>query len=561
MIDEIQVENLALIREAALVPARGLTVLTGETGAGKTALLSALKLLMGSRADKDAVRDGEEALTVSGRFYGAVPRRVTADSSDEPAAESFAEAELVATRRVTADGRSRVSLDGRMASVGELARAVAPTIDLCGQHEHQQLMKPALHVRMLDAWAGEAVASARTAYEVAFAAAQAAAVELARVREAGASSSAKLDEARFVLQRIDAVDPRAGEYDELLEELGRVEHAEALAVAANAAHEALAGEEGAIDTLGGAVSALDAAARYDAKLGEFADALREAGYVLEDMARETRDYREGVEFDPEALAQQQERMAALQGLLRTYGPRMEDVLAHRAEAADLVSLVDDAAERERAAQQDVDRAESVLADAAAALTDARVEAAPRFAAAVTAQMGRLEMGGAELVCDLRPLERAQWTKVGPQAVEFLFRPGAGMQARPLARIASGGEVSRVMLAVKVVLGEVDDVDTLVFDEVDAGVGGSTAVALADVLADLARTHQVIVVTHLAQVAVRGQAHYVVRKAAGDENALPETDLRQLSIDERPAEIARMLSGDATETSLAHARELLKRAAE
>ena len=563
MIDEIQVENLALIREAALVPARGLTVLTGETGAGKTALLSALKLLMGSRADKEAVRDGEEALTVSGRFYGAVPRLMAAgESSDESAADgSFDEAELVATRRVTADGRSRVSLDGRMASVGELARAVAPTIDLCGQHEHQQLMKPALHVRMLDAWAGEAVASARAAYETAFAAAQAAAAELERVREAGASSSAKLDEARFVLQRIDAVDPRASEYDELLEELGRVEHAEALAVAANAAHEALAGEEGAIDALGSAVSALDAAARYDAKLGEFADALREAGYVLEDMARETRDYREGVEFDPEALAQQQERMAALQGLLRTYGPRMEDVLAHRAEAADLVSLVDDAAERERAAQQDVDRAESALEDAAAALTAARAEAAPRFAAAVTAQMGRLEMGGAELVCDLRPLERAQWTKVGPQAVEFLFRPGAGMQARPLARIASGGEVSRVMLAVKVVLGAVDDVDTLVFDEVDAGVGGSTAVALADVLADLARTHQVIVVTHLAQVAVRGQAHYVVQKAAGVEVAMPETDLRKLDSAERPAEIARMLSGDATETSLAHAREMLERAAD
>ena len=204
--------------------------------------------------------------------------------------------------------------------------------------------------------------------------------------------------------------------------------------------------------------------------------------------------------------------------------------------------------------------EEALAQAASALADARAEAAPRFAEAVTAQMDRLEMGGAQLVCDLAPLERVQWTKAGPQAVEFLFRPGAGMQARPLARIASGGEVSRVMLAVKVVLGEVDDVDTLVFDEVDAGVGGSTAVALADVLADLARTHQVIVVTHLAQVAVRGQAHYVVRKAAGDEGAMPETDLRQLPESERPAEIARMLSGDATETSLAHAREMLARAA-
>ncbi|MVM54239.1 DNA repair protein RecN [Gordonibacter urolithinfaciens] len=561
MIDEIQVENLALIREATLVPARGLTVLTGETGAGKTALLSALKLLMGARADKDAVRDGEDSLTVSGRFYGIA----SADGSESDAALAAGDfdelRELVATRRVTADGRSRVSIDGRMASVGELARAVAPTIDLCGQHEHQQLMKTSQHVRMLDAWAGEAVAQAHAVYENAFATANAAAAELARVREAGEASSAKLDEARFVLQRIDAVDPREGEYDELLEELARVEHAETLAVAASTAHEALAGEEGAIDALGSAISALDGAARFDAKLGEFAEALREAGYVLEDMARETRDYREGVEFDPEVLAQQQERMASLQGLLRMYGPRMEDVLARRAEAADLVSLVDDAAERERAAQQELDRAEEALVQAAAALSEARAEAAPRFAEAVCAQMDRLEMGGAELVCDLAPLERGQWTKVGPQAVEFLFRPGAGMQARPLARIASGGEVSRVMLAVKVVLGEADEVDTLVFDEVDAGVGGSTAVALADVLADLARTHQVIVVTHLAQVAVRGQAHYVVQKAAGDEGAMPETDLRQLDSAERPAEIARMLSGDATETSLAHARELLERAAD
>ncbi len=361
MIDEIQVENLALIREATLVPARGLTVLTGETGAGKTALLSALKLLMGARADKAAVRDGEDSLTVSGRFYGIA----SADGSESDAALAAGDfdelRELVATRRVTSDGRSRVSIDGRMASVGELARAVASTIDLCGQHEHQQLMKTSQHVRMLDAWAGEAVAQAHAAYEEAFATANEAAAELARVREAGEASSAKLDEARFVLQRIDAVDPREGEYDELLEELARVEHAETLVVSANTAHEALAGEQGAIDALGSAISALDGAARYDAKLGEFADALREAGYVLEDMARETRDYREGVEFDPEALAQQQERMASLQGLLRMYGPRMEDVLERRAEAADLVSLVDDAAERERAAQQELDRAEEALA--------------------------------------------------------------------------------------------------------------------------------------------------------------------------------------------------------
>lgn len=548
MIDEIQVENLALIREAALEPARGLTVLTGETGAGKTALLSALKLLVGARADKDSVRDGEDALAVSGRFFGIA---ALGDGQDDAVAD-----DLVVSRRVTSDGRSRVSIDGRMASVGELARVVAPTIDLCGQHEHQRLMRPASHVRMLDAWAGEAVADALAAYEAAFSQADAAAAELARVREAGASTSAKLDEARFVLQRIDAVSPRDGEYEELAADLARVEHAETLAMAANAAHGALASEGGAVDALGVAVSALDAAARHDGKLGEYADALREAGYVLEDIARETRDYRDSVEFDPEVLSQQQERMAALQGLLRAHGPRMEDVLACREEAADLVSLVDDAAERERAAQQAVDRAEQALADAASVLDAARADAAPRFAAAVTQHMGRLEMGGAQLVCSIQALDRSAWTKTGASSVEFLFRPGSGMQARPLARIASGGEVSRVMLAIKVVLGESDDVDTLVFDEVDAGVGGSTAVALADVLADLARTHQVLVVTHLAQVAVRGHAHYVVRKVDG-ASGMPETELRRLSAQDRPAEIARMLSGDATDASLAHAREMIE----
>ncbi len=580
MIDEIQVENLALIRSASLVPARGLTVLTGETGAGKTALLSALKLLMGERADKSAVREGADALTVSGRFFGLRGHggflEDASEGVSEGAPESASDAgasgfgtedvragddldaaadELVAIRRVTADGRSRVTLDGRMASVGELTRAVAPAIDLCGQHEHQRLMKPAEHLRMLDAWAGTDVAAALGAYQEAFAQAKDAAAELDRVRAAGEASTARLDEARFTLRQIDAVDPQEGEYDELSAELARSEHAETLATAADAAHAALSGDGGALDALGSAISALEGAARFDESLGAHADSLREAGYILEDVAREARDYRDDVEFDPELLAEKQERMAAMQGLMRAYGPRMEDVLARRAEAAELVSLVDDAAEREAAAQRSVDEAEARLAEAARTLAAARGQAAPRFSEAVTAQMARLEMGGAELACSLEDLPREAWTRAGSQSVEFLFRPGAGMQARPLARIASGGEISRVMLAVKVVLGRVDDVDTLVFDEVDAGVGGSTANALADVLADLAKTHQVIVVTHLAQVAVRGRAHYVVHKTEGADG-MPETDLRKLADDERPAEIARMLSGDATETSLAHAREML-----
>lgn len=549
MIDEIQVENVALIRQATLEPAVGLTVLTGETGAGKTALLSALKLLMGERADKSAVRDGEDALVVSGRFY-------VAPAGEAGSADGEAEAEeLVVTRRVSADGRSRVNINGHMASVTQLSETIAPTVDLCGQHEHQQLMKSSSHLQLLDAWAADAIQQPLVAFQEAFAEARAAAKELERVLTAGQESSAKLDEARFVLKRIDEVQPRLDEYEDLLASLSKAEHAEALAVATNTAAEALSGEGGATDLLARAINELDSVAEYDEQLKACAESLREAGYILEDVARETRAYCDDIEFDSESLAADQERMSLLQGLLRTYGPRMEDVIAARDEAAELVSLVDDAAEREKAARKAHEQAEETLATAADVLAAARTKAAPEFAQAVTEQLARLEMGGAQLVCEVTALPREQWTKAGSVAVEFLFQPGAGMQARPLVRIASGGEVSRVMLAIKVVLGQADHVDTLVFDEVDAGVGGQTAVALAEVLADLAHTHQVIVVTHLAQVAVRADLHYVVEKDTG-EAARPETLLRQLTADERPQEIARMLSGEATEASLTHARELL-----
>lgn len=586
MIDEIQVENVALIRRAAMEPAAGLTVLTGETGAGKTALLSALKLLMGERADKTAVRDGASGLQVSGRFLvrpqatqvEGVPDEGAADAEAFDAVAFNAEAgleavagiisgaevsdgaaagqpeELVVTRKLTAEGRSRASINGQMASVAELAQVIAPTIDLCGQHEHQQLLRPATHGALLDAWATESIQGPLRQYRQAFRTAAQAQAKLDRVLQASQASNAKLDEARFVLKRIDEVSPQPGEYETLAADLARAEHAEALASAAARAHGALADDEGAIDALASAISALESGARFDDSLQPYADSLREVSYVLEDVSRDVYAYGDGVEFDPETLEQQQERMAAFQGLLRAYGPRMEDVLAARAEAAETVALVDDAELLEQQARKAVETAERELSQVADALHQARAQAAPFFAEAVSSQMARLEMGSATLVCQVQPLPRDRWTQAGPDTVEFLFKPGSGMQERPLARIASGGEVSRVMLATKVVLGQADAVDTLVFDEVDAGVGGSTAVALADVLADLAETHQVIVVTHLPQVAVRAQTHYLVRKV--EDAGVPETLLQPLADDERPAEIARMLSGSVTEASLAHARELL-----
>ena len=541
MIDEIHVENVALIHEADLVPGTGLTVLTGETGAGKTALLSALKLLMGERADSSAVREGSEGALVEGRLF--------AGAHDEQG--------FVAQRRVGPDGRSRARVDGAMASVRELSERVSPLIDLCGQHEHQRLLDASSHVDMVDAWAGAGVAAALETYRTALAAAQEAARELARVEEASRTQGSRLEEARFAYERICDVDPKPGEYEELEERLPRFEHAEALAGCAHEAAEALSGEGGSLDALNAAISELSRMGRVDAKLAEFADELTGAAITLEDAAAELRRYRDSVDFDPAELAQAQERFSAFKGLLRQWGPRMEDVFARRDEAAELLSLVDDADARVRRAREARDAAEDALARAARDLTKRRNTAAPRFCREVGKQMARLEMGRAELVWDSRELPRERWTAQGPCACELLYRSGAGLTPRPLRRIASGGELSRVMLAAKVVLGESDAVDTLVFDEVDAGVGGATARSLAQVLADLARTHQVIVVTHLAQVAVQGSVHYVVRRS--DEGDMPETRLVRVEGSDRVTEVARLLSGDASDESLAHAKQLLSEA--
>lgn len=539
MLDELHVQNVALMRDASFRPAPGLTAITGESGSGKTALLSAIKLLVGGRADAATVREGASSAVVEGRVF------LSDGSSDGH----------VAVRKVGADGRSRASVDGSMATVSQLASLIGGSVDLCGQHEQQRLLKPANHMAMLDAWAGAQADVARARYEDAFRDAAAAHDALERVREAGRASSAQLDEARFTLQRIDEVNPTSEEYEDILAELPRAENAEALVRAGEAAYESLAGERGAVAQLNSAVMELESMRALDASLESVCAALTDASCILEDAARDVRGYRDALDCDPAALERLQERMGAMQGLLRSYGPRMQDVLERRDRAAELIASVDDSAARIAAAERARDAAEDRLSEAARALDDCRRAAAPRFAAEVNAYLARLEMGSAEISCDFSALPREKWTRAGASKMEFSYRAAAGMTPRPLARIASGGEVSRVMLAVRAALGSADPGDTLVFDEVDAGVGGSAAVSLAEVLADLAATHQVIVVTHLAQIAVRAEAHYVVKKVEGGDG-LPETELSSLDGEDRAIEVARMLSGDAGEASLAHAHEMM-----
>ena len=495
MIDQLHVQNVALIQDASLEFSDGLTVLTGETGAGKTALLGALKLLIGERADSSFIREGTEELLVEGQVF----------SPDDPDGH-------VVRRRLSRLGRGRIDIDGQMASVRELASGIGSTVDLCGQHEHQRLLSPSAHLELLDGWAAQEIAPAKEKFCEALAAARAAAQELERVQTAVQESTSRLDEAQFVLARIDEVDPQAGELDQLQTTLDLAEHAESLFTSVEAAYEALSDDDAALDQFAQALTNLEAAARYDASLATKIDTLRSSLLDVEDVAHELRDYRSSMEFDPAQL-----------------------------NAA-------------------VDAAEKTLALAADDLEAARLAAAPLLAQRITEQMHRLEMGTAQLDIEVVRLARNQWTNAGPHRVELMYRPAAGMSARPLRRIASGGEISRVMLACKVVLGEADAVETLVFDEVDAGVGGMTAKALASVLSDLARTHQVVVVTHLTQIAVVADRQYVVRKTEGDTpQAVPQTHIDEVVGQDRVVEIARLLSGDASTASCEHARTLLDEA--
>lgn len=537
MIDEVHIRDVALIHEATFTPSSAFTVVTGETGTGKTALLNALKILVGERAGASFVREGCEELQVEGRFLG----------------EGCGEDGVVAARRIGAQGRSRVSIDGSLASVKELAGGLGQTVDLCGQHEHQRLLSSAYQRALLDEWGKDEISAPLKAYRVCLSEANDASAELVRLQDLESADAVELDRARFALEQIGKADPQEGEYEELVERMPRLENAEMLVHEAMSAQRSLTGSGGAVESLESALGSLERIAAVDSSVESVLELVREAFFSLEDVGRDLATYKDNVDFPQEELEAAQDRIAELQGLMRGFGPRMEDVLAHRAEAEAKIREYDGRDELISRAAERRDAAEAALADAACALAKARGKVVPLFIDAVQAQMARLEMKGARLEASISDLPRGQWDTWGSQSFEFLFAAGEGLSAQRLGKIASGGEMSRVMLALKVALGECDQVDTLVFDEIDAGVGGGTARALGAVLRDLAKTHQVIVVTHLPQVAVCGDTHYLVTKS---DDALPQTCLTLVSGESRTAEIARMLAGEINETSLAHAAELL-----
>lgn len=540
MIDELDVHDIALIKDASIRPSSAMTVITGETGAGKTALLAACRLVMGQRADRDMVRDGSPSADVEGRLY-----------LDEEGTER----EVVVSRSVTADGRSRVKIDGRMASVTELAELIGPTISLCSQHDQVTLIRPAMHRIFLDRWAQIPTSALFADYASAYETERQCFERLQRLEADLLASDAKLEEARFTLRQIDGVGPTVEDYEELISALNKSENAELLARASSEAHATLSGDQGVLDLMNAAIASLEQGSAADPEMSAFARSLRDALFTVEDVARDVSRYDDAFEFDAASVGLMQDRVAAYQSLMRAFGPTVEDVVARGEEARGVIEAQENSDASLETARTKLAEARDELFRAGTSLHEERARQAPRFAAEMNAILADLGMGNSSLSCDVVLADVDAWTESGPDDVSFMFMPAPGMQPRPLSKIASGGELGRVMLALHVAMGDRDSIPTLVFDEVDAGVGGTTAGDLGNVLARLSETHQVIVVTHSAQIAARADKHYIVSKASAVDDV--HTEISEAEGDVRVREIARMLSGTLTDASLVHARELLR----
>ncbi|MEV6567366.1 DNA repair protein RecN [Streptomyces kronopolitis] len=572
----MRIRSLGVIDDAVVELSPGFTAVTGETGAGKTMVVTSLGLLLGGRADPALVRIGAKSAVVEGRI--SVASHAPAAVRAEEAGAELDDGALLISRTLSAEGRSRAHVGGRSVPVGLLAELADDLVAVHGQTDQQGLLRPARQRQALDRYAGDAVAVPLAKYTAAHRRLRAVATELDELTTRARERSQEADLLRFGLDEIAAAEPLPGEDTELAAEAERLGHAEALASAATVAHAALAGNpedpEGvdATTLVAGAHRALEAVRSHDQDLATLAERLGEIGILMADVAGELASYADGLDADPLRLAAVEERRAALGHLTRKYGQDITAVLAWSQDGAARLAELDGDDDRigELTAERDALRTE--LGELAQTLTDARTASAARFADAVTAELAELAMPHARVTVEIRQSEVAgddadgievggrtvAYGPAGADEVELLLAPHPGAPPRPIAKGASGGELSRVMLAVEVVFAGSDPVPTYLFDEVDAGVGGKAAVEVGRRLARLAKKAQVVVVTHLPQVAAFADRQLLVAKT--NDGSVTRSGVTVLEGEERVRELSRMLAGqEDSETARAHAEELLETA--
>jgi DNA repair protein RecN (Recombination protein N) len=537
MLRYLNIRNLAVIEALELTLEPGLNVLTGETGAGKSIVVGAVGLLLGDRASPDMIRTGEETAIVQAVF-------------------EHDGRELVVRRELTASGRSRSFVDDTLVTAGALRELGATLVDLHGQHEHQTLLDPDAHLDLLDRFAGHA--SLRETVGAAYAAWAGARDALDTARRQERDKEQRIDYLRFQLQEIDKVAPLTGEDDSLAATRTLLANAEKLRRLSDEAYDRLyEGEGSVVESLAVVWKRVADLGDLDARLKPYLDARDGIDAQIDDLAGFLREYASHIDASPERLQETEDRLAAIERLKRKYGPTLADVLARRTECERELAAIDSVGERVAGLERDLARLGSEYASAANELSRARREAAVRFARALERELAGLAMERTRF--DVRfgaaDASTERWTPKGVDQGQFFVSPNPGEDLRPLARIASGGELSRMMLGLKTLASTDAPGKTLIFDEVDAGIGGRVADVVGQRLQALGRSFQVLCITHLPQIAACGDAQYRVTKSVRQQRTV--TSVEPLSRTDRIDELARMMAGAVvTDGTRASAREML-----
>ena len=558
MLLELRIENLLLIERAELRLGPGLNAITGETGAGKTILAHSFDLLMGGRARSHIVRPGAAEAYVEGVFE--LPKGLLDDPELAEIADRLPEGatEVAIGRRVSASGRTSAFLAGRSASAPELQALGSRLLAFYGQHEHRKLTLSRAQLETLDGFAGEEHLERRRAYREAHAEVLRVERELARIREREGARERDLDILRFELEEIEAAKPDPAEEAELAPERERLRHAESLRMAASEALAAVGGEaEGAAaEAMGTAESALAAQEGVDVELDRLAETARGLRMEVQELAGELRGYAEQIEAEPSRLEQVEERLDALDRLRRKHGGTIDSVLAHAEHCRTEIETIEGAEEATDRLEAELVKAQRKRTDLGGQLSEVRAKAARRLEKSVAAELEQLAMSGAKLEVSLEPHPEGFGT-LGQERVAFQVATNPGMPVSPLRDAASGGELSRVMLALAG-QGARGGAATFVFDEIDAGIGGNTAKAVGERLRSLGEERQVLCITHLPQVASMAESHFRIEKSVNGGQARAQVE--RVDGEGLVAEIVRMLGGDdGDEAADRHARELLRAA--
>jgi DNA repair protein RecN (Recombination protein N) len=542
MLRELHISGLGVIEDVTLELAPGLNVLTGETGAGKTMVTVGLALVLGRRAQAGLVRQGASKAGVEALF----------EAPPSAASEWAEDGQVVLARGISADGRSSARAGGQIAALATLADLGAQFVEVHGQHQTQRLLSPASQLAFLDRFAGTAHLEAAVRFREAYGGLRSLRSRLGALEADDREREREKDLLAYQVREIEAAAIAPGEIDALESESSRLSHAERIRERVSESVASLAEEGGGADRVRAVAAALQEVASLDADAGDLARRSGSLAAEAADLAEGLRAYGETVELDPVRLEQVRDRLAAIRSLERKYGDGEDGILRYLQEARGRLEALEGAGEERDRLHAEVEALESRARSLATSMSDGRREAAPRLAAAVEGELHGLGMEGARLEVRLAPDE-----ELGPdgfESVTFLFSGGTGQPPQPLSRVASGGELSRTMLACRTVLADLDDVATLVFDEVDAGIGGRAGVAVGRRLARLARRRQVLVVTHLPQIACFADRHFRVTKEDGTAR------VTALEGGDRVEELSRMLSGLPTEEAATHAEQLLAEAA-